>query len=161
MNIIKFNYKLWRDAHLRRQENKTSKHLTKVFYLTLDEAIERCKREPRKYYILQESASSYQIIGSQEVRRLKKFSEVRKDETFIDLQEKSFFVSPENIKRLEHEQNRRKYRWWFLFAEYYYVPVTKGELQTLKEVEYLLMFSKEYNSKKLADAISEIIKKHS
>lgn len=164
MNIIIFNYELWRDSYLRYQKKRADKHLTKVFYFSLDEAIQKCKRAPRKYYILQESASSYQVIGSQEVKRLRKFHQVKNDDTFIDIHEKSFVVSPENIQRLIHEQHRRKWhvKWFNMFVGNYYKPVTEWELNMLKNIAHSI----ETNSKlPVADAIKEhfdiFIHKHS
>lgn len=163
MNIITFNLKLWRDSHLRYQKKRTDKHLTKVFYFALDEAIQKCLRAPRKYYILQDSTASYQVIGSQEVKKLRKFHQVKNDDTFIDIHEKSFVVSPENIKRLIHEQKRRKWRWrwWNMLTENYYKPVTKGELEMLKQIGRHLSGDIGYSTMQLNSSLAEFIKKHS
>lgn len=160
MNIFSFNYELWRDSYLRYQKKRADKHLTKVFYFALDEAIQKCLRAPRKYYILQDSASSYQVIGSQEVKRLRKFHQVRNDDTFIDIHEKSFVISPENIQRLIHEQHRRKWhvKWFNMFVGNYYKSVTKGELEMLKTIEKLMSNDSAFILWK--PDLSEFIKKH-
>lgn len=156
MNIIKFNYQLYKKLMLEKKQVRIKRHLTKSYHLKLDEAIEMCKQHPRKYYIVQKSEAEYEILGSQEIRKMRKFKEARKDETFMTLHETSPFVSPENLDRLIHEQSRRKKRRWYLFTENRYQPVTKNELEMLRRVATSLGFS----DSAYADQMLRFIQKH-
>ena len=163
--FINLVFKTWKHYWQNRQLALTEKHKTKIFFKTVDRAIEMCKREPRKYYIMQKSLVDYEILSSVEIKKLKKFKVVKKDENFVDLDEKSFIVKPENLDRLIHESKRRKLlnRWKNLFFENYYNPITEGELQTLKYAKVYLRNSipSTQHTLEIANCIEKIIEKHS
>jgi hypothetical protein len=160
MNLIKLNYLLYKARVQKAKEASIAKHMTKMYYKTLDIAIKRCITEPRKYYIVKKSESEWEILGSQEVRKMRRFKEAKHDENFMKLEEMSPFVSPVNIQRHIHEQTRRKYRWWFLFSENYYKPVTEGELEMLKQVGRKMSTLFYRGSDNSESALAEFIKKH-
>lgn len=136
MNIIQIRIKLFRHYWQKRKEVLTEKHCTKIFYKALDLAIQKCIQHPRKYYIAKKSLTDWEILGSQELKKLKKFPGVRKDIDFMEMAETAFIVQPENLERLKHEQYRRRWhiQWKNLFWGNYYTPVTKKELEMLKKI---------------------------
>ena len=132
MNLFKFNWLLFRREFIEAyKKHRIEKHMLRMFYKTVDSAIAKCEMHPRKYYIVQKSISEWEILGSQEVRKMKKFSEARKDQTFMHLHETAPYISPENIERWKHERLRRKNKMWFMFIESYYKPITKEEIKVL------------------------------
>ena len=162
-NIISLNWNLWKHFLQEKKKAKIEKHSTKTFYVTLDIAIEKCKQFPRKYYIVKVNASEWEILGSQEIRKMRKFSEAKKDNDFRMLHETAIYVSPENIKRHIHEQKRRKWyrKMWNMFTENYYKPVTKGELEMLKKVGNRMALITPKGFDNIESALAEFIKKHS
>lgn len=156
MNIFKVKYLLIKKAIEERKKIMAEKHLTKAYYRTLDIAIERCKQQPRKYYIVQKSAAEWEILGSQEIRKMRKFKEARQDENFMKLHEMAPYVDPINLQRHIHEQTRRKNKWWFLYSENYYKPVTKSEMELLKRV----LLQLKLNESAAADDFETFIQKH-
>jgi hypothetical protein len=160
--MIKFTWKLWSHYWAKKKKLMTEKHATKMFYITLDQAIEKCKTERRKFYLMKKSMVEWEILGSQEIKKLKKFKTVRKDEDFRSLEEKSVVVCPENLDRLTYEQSRRRHvnKWWNSFTGNYYQPVTKDELDLLKSIrENFYSYKKHYYDIFLP--LDAFIKKHS
>jgi hypothetical protein len=98
-NILSLNWSIWKHLIQERKKVMIEKHSTKMFYKTLDIAIEKCKQHPRKYYIVKVNTAEWEILGSQEIRKMRKFSEARKDNDFRLLHETAPYVSPENIER--------------------------------------------------------------
>lgn len=144
--------KAWQEKKVVRLK----RHATKAYLRKLDEAIEKCKQFPRKYYIVQKSEAEWEILGSQEIRKMRKFKEARHDDNFMKLHETAPFVSPENLDRLIYEQSRRKNRWWHTFFGEPYQPVTKKELDMLRRV---LLDLKILDSV-WADEFENFVKKH-
>lgn len=162
-NIISLNWNLWKHFIQEKKKAKIEKHSTKTFYVALYIAIEKCKKHPRKYYIVKKNSAEWEILGSQELKKMRKFSVAKSDKTFMDLHELAPYVSPENIKRHIHEQRRRKWhvRWWNMLIENYYKPVTKGELELLKQIGRHLSGDIGYSRMQLNSSLTGFIKKHS
>lgn len=154
MNILDIELKLNRKAWAELMAIRLKRHQTKAYYRKLDEAIEMCKQHPRKYYVVQKSEAEWEILGSQEIRKMRKFKEAKHDENFMKLHETAPFVSPENIKRLIHERSRRRYPWFYLFTERYYKPLDEEELAVLKKARILLYTTP------IADDLLKLIQKH-
>lgn len=160
MNIIKIKLQLWKKAQMERKRVAVQRHLTKSFYRKLDEAIEKCKQHPRKYYIVQKSEAEWEILGSQEVRKMRKFKEAKKDDNFMKLHETAPYVSPENIERHMAEQRRRKRKWLYMWAGDTYKPLTKEEVVALRRTGLALAATGMGEGLELASAIAKLIKKH-
>lgn len=159
--MLKFKFKLWQHYWAAKKKVDAEKHATKMFYLKLDEAIEKCHQEKRKFYLMKKSMVDWEILGAQEINKLKKFKTVRQDEDFRSLEEKSVVVCPENLERLMHEQRRRKKIniWWNKWTGNYYTPVTKEELSIL--IDAMLYMQVRDASSSMISGLYKLIKKHS
>lgn len=157
MNILKIKYQLWKKAQMERKRVAVKRHLTKSFYRKLGEAIEMCKQHPRKYYIIQKSEAEWEILGSQEVRKMRKFKEAKHDENFMKLHETAPFVSPENLSRHQHELKRYKRRWLYMWMGDTYKPLTKEEQLVLSSAAVVV---KRAGYEGICESLKELIEKH-
>ena len=161
-NIISLNIALWKHFIQKKKEVRIAKHSTRTFYKALDLAIEKCRVHPRKYYIVKVNASEWEILGSQEIRKMRKFSEARKDNDFRMLHETAPYIYPENIDRYIHERHRRKWhvKWWNLMIGNYYVPVTKSEIGMLQDIGNYLKNDPGFMNQMMVSNLADFIKKH-
>lgn len=136
MNYLKLELKLWQHFWAKRKKVATQRHATRIFNKTLDEALELFRQQPRKYYIVKKSDVEWEILGSQELKKLRKFKAVKEDQNFMKLEELAFVVSSDNFKRLVHERRRDIWyiQWWNHFTRNYYKPVSDFDLTVFEKM---------------------------
>ncbi len=136
MTYLQQQLKLWQHYWAKRKKVAAEKHASRMFYKTLDEALEAFNRQPRKYYICKKSEVDWEILGAQEVKKMRKFKVVKEDTNFMNLEERAFVISPDNIDRIKHEQHLRKWyvKWWNLTFRNYYEPVSEWDMHILERI---------------------------
>jgi hypothetical protein len=150
---------LIRQLSAEQKKTRLERHRTRLFHKVLDQTIEKCQQEDRKFYIIGKGEASFEVLGAQELKKLRKFAVVRKDENFMDLSEKAVVVSKETLNRQLTEQSfRNKWykRWWFRFwGLTMHTGLTQCEVDSLRRLRQRLIIQ---NNEILGTDIGEDLK---
>lgn len=123
MQIFKIEFLLFKKWLKEYKDWRIEKASTAAFYRAVDIAIEKYKQHPRKYYVAQASLEHYEVLGSQEIRKMRKYKVAKQDENFMKLHEVAFAVTDQNIDRLKYEQARRHRKWLYRMIDPFYRPI--------------------------------------